>query len=878
MKVERMIEIDAILDRVLDGKPVDHSSLSQRERELIDRLLEASGANMPGLDSPCGDHEAFASGLATQLSIGDEVTPGMRIGAFKLLERIGSGGMGVVFLAERADGEFDQRVALKLLGGTDHDPTLFQLFQRERALLAQLEHSNIARLIDGGATEHHRPWFAMEYVDGKPLHHYANHHELSIKARIRLFLQACDALDHAHRQLILHRDIKPANLLVSDDGVLRVVDFGLGRVFDPEDRADAETTIGAGRMTPGYASPEQARDDPIGIASEVYQLGLVLHVLLTDQLPYEVEPGSAYEVARTITEASIQRPSERWRNTGSVDAASDSFGDRPDRIRRALRGDLDNIVLTALARDPQARYASVAALAEDLCRHLDRLPIKARAATRRYRLARFIQRHKPAVAGFAAFVSLLLASVIALGLLASQLAAERDRATAESQRAQTETGKARQVRDYLISLFEEASPLNDGGRDISAYDLLQKGTQAIEALDSTPRIQAEMMLALALANRNLLDFDQAARLLDQALIKLEGSSDASSAAIAEVLMWRGRTAQQQNAFQLAEDALTRATRMLAEEPEHPALYAESLRNLAITRANKREFDRAESLFNQSLDIYADLPGHVSERYWVINDLAAFYIFTGQPDKARPLFEELVEYRTDTLGQAHPETLHAQGNLAAAAMALERLEQARPIYERLEDEYLDLYGADSPQLGQVRYRLGRIALEQGRLDRSSELLADARRTQLLNRGPDDANLATIISWQAAAAERQGNLDLAVTHLQDSLAIYDRIRQGPHPSKLELRISLGETLDRLQRRDESFQAYAQAVPSLEQFGNQFGLKTAEGLMELARHSLEANEIARANQALEQAARAAASAEQSDSSDRLIRQINQMMASIE
>ncbi|HKL51389.1 MAG TPA: tetratricopeptide repeat protein, partial [Wenzhouxiangellaceae bacterium] len=321
-----------------------------------------------------------------------------------------------------------------------------------------------------------------------------------------------------------------------------------------------------------------------------------------------------------------------------------------------------------------------------------------------------------------------------------------------------------------------------------------------------------------------------------------------------------------------------ATRMLAEEPEHPALYAESLRNLAITRANKREFDRAESLFNQSLDIYADLPVHVSERYWVINDLAAFYMFTGQTEKARPLFEELVEYRVDTLGEAHPETLHAEGNLAAAAMALDRLDQAQPIYQRLEDRYLDLYGPDSPQLGQVRYRLGRIALEQGELDRSSELLAEARRTQLLNRGPDDANLATIISWQAAVAERQGNLDLAVAHLRDSLGIYDRIRPDPHPSKLELRISIGETLDRLQRREESLAAYAQAVRSLDQFGDQFGLRTAEGLLELARHSLEANEIARANQALEQAAQAAASAEQSDSSDRLIRQINQMMASIE
>ena len=552
MNLERMLELDAILDRVLDGEPVDYGWLSQPERALIDRLVQASGANMPGLDSPCGDHEAFASGLAAQLAVGDEMALGERVGAFKLLERIGAGGMGVVFLAERADDQFDQRVALKLLSGTDHDPALFQLFQRERSLLAQLEHPNIARLIDGGATENHRPWFAMEYIDGKPLHRYANHHKLSVKARIRLFLQACDALDHAHRQLILHRDIKPANLLVSDDGVLRVVDFGLGRVFDPENQATAEATIAAGRMTPGYASPEQARGEPIGVASEVYQLGLVLHLLLTDQLPYEIERGSAYEVARAISEASIQRPSELWRNAESVTETAESFGDRPDRIRRALRGDLDNIVLTALAREPHKRYASAAALAEDLCRHLDRLPIKARAATRRYRLARFVQRHKPAVAGFTAFIALLVTSVVLLGSQAEQLVTERDKAIEASTSARIEAEKAGQVTDFLVQLFEAADPARSLGVETPVGELLERGHAEIDALDKQPPVKAEMLRVMAVVSASLGDYQRAGSLLEEAVAVLDAELDSHQDALAEVLLTQAQNYLKLGQYQNAE--------------------------------------------------------------------------------------------------------------------------------------------------------------------------------------------------------------------------------------------------------------------------------------------------------------------------------------
>ena len=436
MDPEQWARVDTALQRLLEDEPVDFSTFTTAERALLDRLLSAARGQIPALDTPPADDEALVSGLVAALAELDGIEPGSTVGAFRIIERIGAGGMGVVFLAERAAGDFEQRVALRILARDSVDPGAVRLFERERRLLARLEHSGIARLIDGGLTERDRPWFAMEYIDGEPIQDFADGHRLGIRRRIELFLQACDALDHAHRQLILHRDIKPANILVTATGQVRLVDFGLGRLLQSEDELQmAETTIAAGRMTPGFASPEQARGEPVSVASEVYQLGLLLYRLITGTPPYRVEGRSAYEIARAITDAEIRLPSSRWRDAGAAERAA-RFDASPDRLGRQLSGDLDNIVLKALAQAPGKRYGSAEGLAEDLRRHLERLPVRARAATRRYRLGRFVQRNRAVVASVAAFVLLLTASVALLGIQAGALERERDRALASAERSQ----------------------------------------------------------------------------------------------------------------------------------------------------------------------------------------------------------------------------------------------------------------------------------------------------------------------------------------------------------------------------------------------------------------------------------------------------------
>ena len=809
MNASRLIEINTIVDRMLDGEQVDISSWPERERGLLERLLQAADQHTPGLDLPCASHTAFASGLSAQLATGDELEPGVRIGAFRLLERIGTGGMGVVFLAERADGEYAQRVALKVLSDSSDNASLFQLFQRERSLLAQLEHRNIARLIDGGITEKYRPWFAMEYIDGQPVHNYANHHRLSIKARLKLLLQACDALEHAHRQLILHRDIKPANLLVSNDDVLRVVDFGLGRVFDPDNHSATDSTLIAGRMTPGYASPEQARGEPIGIASEVYQLGLVLHMLLTDQLPYQVAHGNAYEVARAISEASIQRPSERWRDSEFGQAKAHLFGERAEKIRRAVAGDLDNIVLKTLAPAPEDRYSSVERLADDLQRHLQRLPVRARAATRSYRMLRFVQRHKPAVAGLAAFIALLLTSVLLLQRQADELASERDRAVNSAARSE-------RVVDAMIGMIRLSHSDNPVEQLYSRGDLLDQYvdhvrqelavdppirarllgilgdalyglnrttnarsvlSDAIKTLRNQPDPDQENLIRLTrrLAETTASDGDlqTAVALLDELALQQRANHGEDSAQVADIVFQRGflRTHHAHSATPTFASGIADMQQALAAyrqlyTPPHPKI-AHAMHALGF-KTNATE--HGMQLLRDALAMTRELLG---ERHPTTTARMAEYAFAhdlrGNPARAAVLAEPAYAIHAEVRGRTHPDTMTMLGNLAGFHRAAGDFERAVTLYRELHELRQRVLPDDHLLLTIPAHGLGIALRELGQFNESERWLREALRLCQLHNSRNEAITRENLARTLAAAERK---DEALAEQRAAVAAYQR----------------------------------------------------------------------------------------------------------
>ena len=411
------------------------------------------------------------------------LAPGAEVGPYRLLRQIGEGGMGAVWLAERADGTLKRKVALKLprlAWASD----LAARMARERDILSALEHPNIARLYDAGVDAVGRPWLAIEYVEGSDLSTFCDTARLDLRARVRLFLQVLSAVQYAHGSLVIHRDLKPANILVTPQGEARLLDFGIARLEEgAADAGPALTREGANAMTPRYASPEQVQGKRLTIASDIYSLGVVLHELLTGETPYALRRGTRAEYEQAIVESDLRVPS---RTTVSAEAAA-ARSSTPQTLTRMLRGDLDAVLMRALASAPEGRYASAVALREDLERWLEGRPVSAVPPSRTYALRKFIARNRLAVAASAA-AALALVAVSVVALLQAQRA---ERSAAE---ARAEAARANAAKDFLLSTYGGADPTLRGGRDATAKELLIEAERQLDGkLTDQPRLQAEVL-------------------------------------------------------------------------------------------------------------------------------------------------------------------------------------------------------------------------------------------------------------------------------------------------------------------------------------------------------------------------------------------------
>jgi len=408
------------------------------------------------------------------------------VGAYRIVRELGRGGMGAVFLAAR-DDEFYKEVAIKIVhSGADAD-FIIQRFRTERQILAQLDHPNIARLLDGGTTEEGLPYFVMEYVEGLPLLEYSDTHHLSTGERVQLFRQICAAVQYAHQNLIVHRDLKPDNILVTPDGTAKLLDFGIAKLLDPTASAFASpvTATALRLMTPAYASPEQARGLPVTTSSDIYSLGVILYELLTGHRPYQLIGNLSQDLLQVICEQQPERPSLAiQRRTTDADnqgtkpltceALSRLRDAQPEKLRRQLAGDLDNIVLMALRKEPERRYLSVEQFAEDLSRHLEGLPVLARRSTFAYRTGKFIGRHKAqVVAALLVFLTLITGTIIATW--------EAHRANSERARAEKRFLEVRKISNTLLSELQDS--LQDTlGTMPTRYILAQRGIEYLDSL------------------------------------------------------------------------------------------------------------------------------------------------------------------------------------------------------------------------------------------------------------------------------------------------------------------------------------------------------------------------------------------------------------
>ena len=428
----------------------------RRVREILELSLELAPDRRPAyLKDACAGNTALRQEVETLLAANEqagtgflagnavEASPtlaeppepvslaGARIGPYRIVEEIGHGGMGTVYRAVRADDQYRKQVAIKVVRGGLGDEFRVHRFRAERQILANLDHANIARLLDGGATEDGQPYVVMEYIEGRPIDEYCDQRTLAVSERLKLFRTVCSAVAYAHQRLVIHRDIKPANILVTKDGEPKLLDFGIARILDPEETGVEQTVTVMRLMTPEYASPEQVRGEPITTASDVYSLGVVLYGLLTGRRPY----GRASRVPRDIVQAVIETEPEKpsasitRADTTTAQTVSETRDEIPEKLQRRLRGDLDNIVLKALRKEPERRYASVEQFSEDIRRHLEGLPVIARPDTFLYRTSKFVSRHK---GGVAAAIIVLLTLVVGLAVTVHEtLIARGERAKAE---------------------------------------------------------------------------------------------------------------------------------------------------------------------------------------------------------------------------------------------------------------------------------------------------------------------------------------------------------------------------------------------------------------------------------------------------------------
>jgi len=469
---------------------------------------------------------------------------GQVLGSYKLISVIGEGGMGVVYCGTRADDEYQRQVAIKLVHAGKDFPSVISRFKNERQILASLDHPNIARLHDGGTTAEGAPYFVMELIDGEPIDQYCDHHKLSVEARLRLFLEVCSAVQFAHRRLIVHRDIKPSNILVTHDGVPKLLDFGIAKILDPGNAEMSQTSLSLRVFTPAYASPEQHRGEPITTATDVYSLGVVLYGLLAGHHPYGLAQRTPEALSRAICDREPERPSSviRRTETGSgdkyltvtPDAVGAARGCSPERLRKRLTGDLDKIVLMALRKEPERRYGSIEQFAEDIRRHLAKLPVSAHGDALGYRTWKFVNRHRAGIA------SVALAS---LALIVGTVVSVREARIARAERARAER-RFNDVRKLANSLLFD---VHDAIRDLPGSTAARKVLldKALEYLDSLagesgndPALQRELATAYErvaevqgdFLNNNLGDTggslrsNQKALVLRQQLVAAPGST------------------------------------------------------------------------------------------------------------------------------------------------------------------------------------------------------------------------------------------------------------------------------------------------------------------------------------------------------------------
>ncbi|HEV8600514.1 MAG TPA: serine/threonine-protein kinase [Gemmatimonadales bacterium] len=700
---DRWRAIEAALEAALQARPEERPALLERlcavDPELRHEVESLLAAHAEAEGFLATSAESFASPIMAAAAAREPTDrPGQIVGRYRLLEGIGRGGMGTVWLAERADGQFEQKVALKLIKrGMDSDEILAR-FLRERQILARLEHPNIARLLDGGVSDDGRPYFVMELVVGRAITDSCTERGLSLEERLRLFVVVARAVAHAHRNLVVHRDIKPSNVLVDEHGEIKLLDFGIAKLLS--DEGDGMTGVTGRLMTPEYASPEQTAGEQVTTASDVYQLGALLYELLTDRRPY----GDASKASEPL-----RRPSSAVRRAATGPVA--------ERLQRRLKGDLDSIALRALRDEPESRYPSAEDLAEDVERHLAHRPIRFGGDRFFYRAAKFVRRHRLGVTGIAALILLTIGFV---GFDAARVRRERDR-------ARHEADKATEIAQLMSRFLQGWSPDASDRGEVSAKTLL--GDAALRAdreLRDRPEMLAATLSLLGDFHTTLGEWRAADTLLARALAIQERLHARPSADLAATLARRGRLYRNTGPHAEAVATLEKALALHRElyGPRHPETLRVQ-RELAIEFRGWKKPKESERLLRPILDALGPSSRDSSPfALETASELGYSLYAQAKYDEAIAILRPTLEHQRAIFGNLHASTLATIRSLGSALRDQGELEEAEVLYREALRIARILYGAEHAETEGAVFVLALVLARKGELAEAESLAREA----------------------------------------------------------------------------------------------------------------------------------------------------------
>ena len=776
--------------------------MSDREHERLSEIFVAACALDPQeraayLDAACAGDTSLRREVEELLALDDGATgrlmervaagdepperPGSaevpsEVGPFRILRRLGTGGMAEVYEAEQREPVL-RRVALKLIKPGMDTREVIARFESERQALALMDHNNIAQVYDGGLTESGRPYFAMEYVRGVAITDYCDRYKLDLKERLELFLRVCEGVEHAHQKGIIHRDLKPSNILVAVQGerpVPKIIDFGIAKATAQQLAESAlRTELGALIGTPAYMSPEQADYSPLEVdtRTDIYSLGVVLYELLTGSLPFEPQSrglAGSLDLRQMIREQEPPRPSARVTPGGEATVETARLrGVERGTLRRQLRDDLDWIVLKCLEKDRTRRYGYASELAGDIRRHLRHEPVLAGPPSAIYRSGKFIRRHRVGVAA-AVVTSLALLG----GILATSWSLVRARRAEAQMRVESQTN--REVLDFLVDLFAVSDPSEARGNSITAREILDRGAEeVVRELEEQPQTQARLMSAigtvyqglglyreagqmlegaferrqrslglghpevarsqreLALLYRLQGRLPEAQRLFEAALASYRAAGDAPPAELAEVLSGLGGLNYHLGDYETAIAQYRQALEIRERElgVDHPEV-ARSLRSLGVVHWRQGDFDRAESYLKRALDIReAALGEDHPDVAASLEAMAVLYGDQGRFAEAEPYYRRSLAIREKVLGPDHPDLATSLNNLAVFYRGQGRLDDAEPLLERAASIYEQALGEDNTKVAGASLNLALLYADQGR---SAEAEALCRRALAINR--------------------------------------------------------------------------------------------------------------------------------------------------